>query len=117
MANDRWLEVTIRNKKTGETITLYHTPANAKDVDQRLRYGILERPQPPTDALLSITALPSGADWITQKIPAAEALATCEHGRAREACFGRLRPCRATTVASFTSMQAGSVTETRARSG
>ena len=71
MAKDRWIAVKIKNQKTGKSITLYHPPANGKEIDQFLRYDILELSKPP-DPLITIEALPSGADWITKKIPASD---------------------------------------------
>lgn len=71
MPDDRWISVVLKNKKTGETMTLYHPPANGQKVDQRLRYEILGLPAP-TDSEIAITALPSPADWLTALVPAAK---------------------------------------------
>ena len=68
MAENRWISVVMKNKKTGETITLYHTPANGQEVDRHLRYAVLDLPAP-ADSDVSITALPGPADWLTAMVP------------------------------------------------
>jgi hypothetical protein len=75
--NDSWIRVEIRNRKTGRAIYLYHPPkegAAGEDVDRELR-AILEipSPQPPGyQPVVTIKALPSPADWLTDKVPASE---------------------------------------------
>jgi hypothetical protein len=73
-----WIAVTIKNKKTGEAVTLYHppeSPSAGQTVDQRLR-RVLGMPSPARskpsepDNRVTIEALPSKADWLTSKVPA-----------------------------------------------
>lgn len=65
----KWMAVTIKNKATGESLTLYHPPGNCEQVDRQLRYKVLDLPAP-ENSPVTITALNEGAEWITQAVPA-----------------------------------------------
>src|SRR5690348_7578070 len=74
MARDNdWIAVTIKNKKTGESITMYHPPTKGagKAVDDRLQ-SIFEIPEPSDprrykpDDRVPITTRPGPAEWLTK---------------------------------------------------
>ena len=73
--NESWIRVRIKNRSTGETICLYRPPkagAASEEVDRELR-AILGIPSPQPKSYIphvTIEALPSPADWLTDKVPA-----------------------------------------------
>ena len=63
MTSSSWIAVTMKNKTTGQSIRLYHPPGNCEEVDRKLRYAVLELPEP-DNSPITITALHEGAEWV-----------------------------------------------------